>query len=205
MTNTFVDPTTTIDPITLTMTEEERHKWAEAKRAENYKKFREEYLRNEAPETSIRKTIKPGRELLEYAKQHCEPKDYHLKNGGYGPSDGFKLKQDISDVICYYIEDKQQLVPKRVVEDYEWLLDRLDENDLFHSRDENEINKFRRLYDRYHKNPRIPDSYRREFDSIKLTTYSATRLGRDYKQIEDKFGKYNWYHPKQLVEKLWLQ
>ena len=205
MANIVVDPTTTIDPITLTMTEEERRKWAEEKRAEIHKMIIENYLRNEALETSIRKTIKPGRDLLAYAKQHCEEKDRYGKYGGYCPCDGIILKQDISDVICYYIEDKQQLVPLRVVEDYEWLLDRLDDSDLFRSKDENEINKFRRLYDRYHKLPRMPDAYRREFDSIKLTKYSATRLGKDYKPIEDKYGEYNCWQPHELVEKLWLK
>ena len=75
----------------------------ELTREERKQRFIDNYRLNLAPDTSIRKTIKSGRELLEFAKQHAEKKDYHFKNGGYVPTQGLMLKQDIEDVICYYI------------------------------------------------------------------------------------------------------
>ena len=172
---------------------------------ERFEEYLNKYLTNNAPETSIRKTIKPGRDLLTFARQHCEESDNHYRYGGYFPTQGFKLKQDISDIICYYIEDAHQLVPRRVIDDYEWLLDKLDDKDMFHSSDENEINKFRRLYQRYHIKPRMPTAYYIKFDDVKLTQYNATRLNENHVEIKNKYDKFNNYCPNQSFDKFWLQ
>ena len=164
----------------------------ELTREERKQRFIDNYRLNLAPDTSIRKTIKSGRELLEFAKQHAEKKDYHFKNGGYVPTQGLMLKQDIEDVICYYIEDAKCDVPLRVVNDYEWLLDRLDENDMFHSKDENEINKFRRLYDRYHTTPRMPGKFKDQWNAVKITYYNASRFGKDFNEVKDQYYKNNY-------------
>lgn len=154
--------------------------------AEIDQEYIERYCKNIAPENSVRKTIKSGQELLDYAREHSKKPE--LRYIEYiPPIQGVILKQDIEDVIYYFIEDVKRNVPRQTLRDYEWLISKLDEEDRFRSNDENDKYHFQALFSHYHIQPLIPFETRQKLFTPQVTYYNATRLGEDHEQVNKNY------------------